>query len=186
MYEIRWHGRGGQGSFTGAKLLGTASAIYDDRFSQAFPSFGPERRGAPVLGFNRISDTPVHDRSEIEQCDAIIILDDTLWHEGYLSDLKENARVFINSTRTYADERVIAIDASALAQEILGRPITNTAMLGVFAAWGREMVTREACIQAIASSMKPAIADKNIKLFNAAYTAGEEASNEKLQNVASA
>jgi pyruvate ferredoxin oxidoreductase gamma subunit len=186
MYEIRWHGRGGQGSFTGAKLLGTAAAIHDDRFSQAFPSFGPERRGAPVLGFNRISDKPVHDRSEIEQCDAIIILDDTLWHDGYLNDLKENARVLINSTRSYEDKRIFAIDASALAQKLLGRPITNTAMLGVFAAWGKDMVTKEACMLAIASSMKTAIADKNIKLFNAAYAATEEAANEKLQNVASA
>lgn len=180
MYEIRWHGRGGQGSFTGAKLLGTAVALYDERFSQAFPSFGPERRGAPVLGFNRISDTPIHDRSEIKQCDAIIILDDTLWQEGYLDDLKENARVLINSTHTFDDPRIFAIDATALAEEVLGRPITNTAMLGIFAAWGKSMVTKEACIQAITSGMKPAIAEKNIKLFNAAYMAGEEAAHEKF------
>ncbi len=180
MYEIRWHGRGGQGSFTGAKLLGTAAALYDDRFSQAFPSFGPERRGAPVLGFNRISDTPVHDRSEIEKCDAIIILDDTLWLERYLDDLKDNAQILINSTRKYDNPRIIAIDAEAMAQEFLGRPITNTAMLGIFAARNPAMVTREACVHAITSSMKPAMARKNIDLFNAACKAGEEAVHEKL------
>jgi pyruvate ferredoxin oxidoreductase gamma subunit len=180
MYEIRWHGRGGQGGFTGAKLLGAAVALYDERFSQAFPSFGPERRGAPVLGFNRISDTKIHDRSEIKRCDAIILLDDTLWQEGYLDDLKENARVLINSTRRFDDPRIFAIDATSLAEEVLGRPITNTAMLGIFAAWGKSMVTKEACIKAIASGMKPAIAEKNIKLFNAAYMAGEEVAHETL------
>lgn len=180
MYEIRWHGRGGQGSFTGAKLLGMAAAIYDDRFSQAFPSFGPERRGAPVLGFNRISETPVHDRSEIEQCDAIIFLDDTLWDDRYLNDLKETGHVLINSVKAYNDSRVVAIDGESLAQEILGRPITNTAMLGVFAALNPAMVTREACIQAITASMKPALAQKNITLFNAACKTGEEAVHEKL------
>lgn len=180
MYEIRWHGRGGQGSFTGAKLLGTASAIHDNRFSQAFPSFGPERRGAPVLGFNRISDTPVHDRSEIEQCDVIIILDDTLWQERYLDDLKENGRILINSTQAYDDSRIFAFDAAAMAQDFLGRPITNTAMLGIFAARNTAMVTREACVQAISSSMKPAMARKNIDLFNAACKAGEEAVHEEI------
>lgn len=180
MYEIRWHGRGGQGSFTGAKLLGMAAALYDNRFSQAFPSFGPERRGAPVLGFNRISDTPVHDRSEIEQCDAIIFLDDTLWQDRYLADLKENARVLINSGQHYSDPRIIAIDGEALAQEFLGRPITNTAMLGIFAALNPAIVSREACIQAITASMKPTLAEKNIALFNAACIKGEETVNEKL------
>lgn len=180
MFEIRWHGRGGQGSFTGAKLLGTAAALYDNRYSQAFPSFGPERRGAPVLGFNRISDTPVHDRSEVEKCDAIIFLDDTLWQERYLLDLKEGARVLINSARTFTDPRIIAIDAEALAQSILGRPITNTAMLGVFAALNPAMVTEEACIQAIHSSMKANIAQKNSDLFTAASKAAQEAVHEKL------
>lgn len=180
MYEIRWHGRGGQGSFTGAKLLGMAAALYDDRYSQAFPSFGPERRGAPVLGFNRISDTPVHDRSEIEQCDAIIILDDTLWQESYLKDLKEDARVLINSSKTFDDPRIVALDAEALAQEILGRPITNTAMLGIFAAQYPAMVSKEACILAITATMKPALAQKNIALFHAACKRGEEATHEKL------
>ncbi len=180
MYEIRWHGRGGQGSFTGAKLLGAAAALYDDRFSQAFPSFGPERRGAPVLGFNRIADTPVHDRSEIERCDAIIFLDETLWQDRYLTDLKENARILINSAKSFDDPRICAIDATALAQEILGRPITNTAMLGLFSALNPAMVSREACIQAITASMKPTLAQKNIALFHAACEAGEEFLHEKL------
>lgn len=180
MYEIRWHGRGGQGSFTGAKLLGMAAALYDDRYSQAFPSFGPERRGAPVLGFNRISDTPVHDRSEIDSCDAIIILDDTLWQESYLKDLKPHARVLINSTKTFTDSRILALDAESLAQQILGRPITNTAMLGFFAANHPAMVSQAACLQAITASMKPALAQKNIDLFNAACQRGKEITDEKL------
>ncbi|MEI7885349.1 MAG: 2-oxoacid:acceptor oxidoreductase family protein [Clostridia bacterium] len=180
MYEIRWHGRGGQGSFTGAKLLGTAAAIYDNRFAQAFPSFGPERRGAPVLGFNRIANQPINDRSEIEQCDTIIILDDTLMSDSYLEDLKENAKILLNSTKEYFNKKIISIDATSLAQKILGKPITNTAMLGLFAALNKDIVTHNACIMAINSSIKNAIAQMNIELFIAAYKIGEDITNEKF------
>ena len=75
MIEVRWHGRGGQGSFTAARLLGLAASVYDERFAQAFPSFGPERRGAPVLGFTRIDDFKITDRSELDVCDYVIVLE---------------------------------------------------------------------------------------------------------------
>ena len=126
MKDIRWHGRGGQGSFTGAKLLGVAASIYDNRFAQAFPSFGPERRGAPVLGFNRIADEKIVDRSEIDQCDYIVVLDDTLWNDNYLDDLKDGALVLINTEKEYDyDKRIMTIDGTKLALEILGLPIAK-------------------------------------------------------------
>ena len=71
MIEIRWHGRGGQGAFTAARLLGDA-VVCDDKSALAFPSFGPERRGAPVLAFTRIDDAPIKDRSDVVDCDCAI------------------------------------------------------------------------------------------------------------------
>ena len=173
--EIRWHGRGGQGSFTGAKLLGVAASIHDDRFAQAFPSFGPERRGAPVLGFNRISDEKITDRSEIDKCDYIIFLDETLWNDNYLNDLKKDALVIINSDKSYSiDKRIRTIDATGMALEILEMPIANTAMLGYLAAISNNVVTYQACEKAMKSTLKPSIIDKNLKLLKAAYVMGKE------------
>ncbi|MBN2655966.1 MAG: 2-oxoacid:acceptor oxidoreductase family protein [Spirochaetales bacterium] len=168
--EIRWHGRGGQGSFTGAKLLGTAASLHDGRFAQAFPSFGPERRGAPVLGFNRISDNPITDRSEISLCDFIIFLDDTLWNERYYDDLKKEALILINTAdSSLANERIRTIDATGLALDVLGLPIANTAMLGALAALSGETVTREALVEALKSSLKPSVLEKNLILLEKAY-----------------
>lgn len=175
MFEVRWHGRGGQGSFTGAKLLGVASAIYDERYAQAFPSFGPERRGAPVLGFNRLSDTPITDRSEIEKCDRIVFLDETLFHEGYLNDLKSNAIILINSQKTFADPRIISFDATGLAIEVIGKPIANTAMLGFLAAVSVGEISLEGCLKAIESDMKPSMAKSNGLLLKQAYELGKRA-----------
>lgn len=172
MFEVRWHGRGGQGSFTGAKLLGVASAVYDQRYAQAFPSFGPERRGAPVLGFNRLSDVPITDRSEIEKCDRIVFLDETLFNEGYLADLKSNALILINSQKTFAHGSIMSFDATGLALEMIGRPLANTAMLGFLAAVSEGEITLNACIQAIQNDMKPSIAKGNVELLKRAYDIG--------------
>lgn len=175
MKEIRWHGRGGQGSFTGAKLLGVAAAIYDDRFAQAFPSFGPERRGAPVLGFNRISDKKIVERDEISMCDYVVVLDDTLWNEAYLDDLKEGGLALINSDSKISDDpRVKVIDATKMALEILGLPIANTAMIGFLAALSEGVVTYDACENALVSSLKPSIVEKNKALLKSAYDFGKE------------
>lgn len=172
--EIRWHGRGGQGSFTGAKLLGIAASIHDSRFAQAFPSFGPERRGAPVLGFNRVSDEKITDRSEIQQCDYIIILDDTLWNDRYLMDLKENSLILINTKKEFPhDPRIKTIDATGLALEILGMPIANTAMLGFLTALSKDVVTYRACEKALKEALKPSILEKNLILLDKAYGLGK-------------
>lgn len=173
MFEIRWHGRGGQGSFTGAKLLGVAAAIHDDVYAQAFPSFGPERRGAPVLGFNRISSEKITDRSEIKTCDYIVFLDDTLYDDSVLDDLKDSdGLVLINTQRESWHEKVKCIDATQIALDELGIPIANTVMLGFLAAYAEHAVSYEACAEAIKSSMKPNLAEKNIKAFKIAYEKG--------------
>lgn len=173
MVEVRWHGRGGQGSFTAAKLLGVAASIFGDSYAQAFPSFGPERRGAPVLGFNRIADEKISDRSEVNECDFAVVLDDTLWGDAVLSGLKDDSVIIINTSTpekfSGLKNRVITIDATAMALEILGRPINNTAMMGALAAAGG-FVKPEQCISAIESVMKPSIASKNVELFKTAYS----------------
>jgi pyruvate ferredoxin oxidoreductase gamma subunit len=175
MIEIRWHGRGGQGSFTGAKLLGVAASIYEGKYAQAFPSFGPERRGAPVLGFNRISDTQIRERSEISKCNFIVFLDDTLWNESYLNDLKEDSFVLINTDKEIkGDKRIKCLNATQLALDIMGKPIANTGMFGFLIAFADKELSSNSCIEAIKATMKPSIAGKNVEIFNEAYKLGKE------------
>ena len=133
MTEILWLGRGGQGAFTAAKLLGAAySNKGDDFHALAFPSFGPERRGAPVRAFTKLDGKPVLDRSETEKADYIIILDETLYSDGLGSLLKESGKFLINS-KTRTGEKIIAFDGNSIAAE-LKLPTANTIMLGALSA----------------------------------------------------
>jgi pyruvate ferredoxin oxidoreductase gamma subunit len=137
--EIRWHGRGGQGAVTSAELLALA-AIEEDKFAQAFPSFGPERRGAPVLVFNRVSETShIRARFSVINPDVVIILDSGLLSvTDVTSGLKEGGTVIINTPKTIVDIKsdlqgpwkLAAVNATAIAREVLGVPIVNTTMLG--------------------------------------------------------
>ena len=180
MIEVRWHGRGGQGSFTVARLLGLAASVYDGKYAQAFPSFGPERRGAPVLGFTRIDDYKITDRSELDVCDYVIILDETLWGADVKVGLKENSIVLINTKnperyQAELSQRVVGLDATQMALDYLGIPITNTAMLAALVAI-TGVVEIESCKSTIEDSMNPKIAGKNIALFD--YVVKEVASRE--------
>lgn len=134
MKEIRWHGRGGQGAFTASKLLG-AAAILEGKYALAFPSFGPERRGAPIQAFTKIDDKAITDRSVVKKCDYMLFLDETLFNPAVINDLKEGGKIIINSIspEKYEDERIIAFNANQIAEEILKRPVTNTALLAAFA-----------------------------------------------------
>jgi pyruvate ferredoxin oxidoreductase gamma subunit len=135
MIEIRWHGRGGQGAFTAAKILGAASLI-DNKFSLAFPSFGPERRGAPIQAFNKIDSKAIIDRSEIKNCDYLIFLDDSLFSTDYLKDLKDDGVALINTAtpeKFNAFSQIRSIDANQIALKIIRKPISNTALLGALA-----------------------------------------------------
>lgn len=179
MIEVRWHGRGGQGSFTIARLLGMASSVYGGKYAQAFPSFGPERRGAPVLGFTRVSEEKITDRSEVDACDFVVVLDETLWGDNVLAGLKEKGMVIINTDtpEKYSEvtsHKVITLDATTLAMEHLGRPITNTAMMGALVAMS-EFVSLDDCKEAIRASMKSKVAEKNCILIEKAYEMIKEA-----------
>lgn len=139
LIEIRWHGRGGQGAVTSAELVALA-AIGEGKFAQAFPSFGPERRGAPVLAFNRISpDQPVRIRAAVEYPDIVVVLDPSLLSiTDVTSGLKEDGTIIVNSPEGLLDIksklgnqwRIAVINATAIARETLGVPIVNTTMLG--------------------------------------------------------
>jgi len=141
MIEIRIHGRGGQGAVTSAELIATA-AINQGNFAQAFPSFGPERRGAPVQAFARIDKKRIRTREKIYHPDVVLVLDPTLFKITKVTDgLKENGIVILNSNLSEEEirkllggykGRLALVDATKIAIEELGLPITNTTMLGAF------------------------------------------------------
>jgi len=162
MKEILWHGRGGQGAFTAAKLLGAAYVSgYDNKYALAFPSFGPERRGAPIRAFTKLSEAPIGDRSEIVRADYIIYLDETLFSKAAFSELKDGGKIILSTNKTFNDERVITIDGNAIANKVLGLPITNTIMLGAFAVVSA-IVSLEAIELAIRENMPEKLHAKNI------------------------
>ena len=139
MIEVRFHGRGGQGAVTSAELMALA-AIAEGKYAQAFPSFGPERRGAPVQAFLRISDQPIRLREKIYQPDVVVVLDPSLLATGNVkAGLKAGGTLVANSSKPVAavqgecgfNGRTAVADASKIAEEELGVPITNTTMLGV-------------------------------------------------------
>ncbi len=139
LIEIRWHGRGGQGAVTSAELLAKA-AINEDKYAQAFPAFGAERRGAPVLAFDRISSqVPIRVRAEITTPGVVVVLDSSLLRVvNVTAGLKVKGTLVINSHKTLSEIetnfghkwRLAVIDATRIAREVLGVPIVNTAMLG--------------------------------------------------------
>ena len=139
LIEIRWHGRGGQGAVTSAELLAKA-AISEDKFAQAFPSFGPERRGAPVQAYVRIDPTKsVRIRSGITEPDVVVVLDPGLMGiVNVQSGLKAGGIVIVNTPKTPDEVRkeysikgkLATVDATKIAKELLGVPITNTTMVG--------------------------------------------------------
>lgn len=174
MKEIRWHGRGGQGGFTASRLLGIAASVHGNKHALAFPSFGPERRGAPVLAFTKIDDTKIHDRSEVQESDFVVVMDETLVVPDIIKGIRLGACILINTenieryTSLLKDFKVIGIDATSIAMEILGRPITNTAMYGALAA-ASGLVSLESAQESIRTEMKPKLAELNVKIVERAF-----------------
>lgn len=165
MIEIRWHGRGGQGAFTASKILG-AAAVYSGKYALAFPSFGPERRGAPIQAFTKISEDEIKDRSVIIKCDSIVFLDDTLYTSDALNDLKEGGKVLIN-TKTpekFANQNIVTIDADAISTKILQRPVSNTAMLALLVT-DLGIVSKEKIKEVLHLYLSEKIARKNEEII---------------------
>lgn len=146
MFAVRIHGRGGQGAVTAAELLSVA-AFDEGRHAQAFPTFGSERTGAPVVSFCRIDDRPIRLREPITDPDAVVVADPTLLHQVDLfAGLDPGDFLLVNTSRDLAElglgdllerlgtEHVVSVPASEIAREHLGRPMPNAALLGAFAA----------------------------------------------------
>ncbi|MEN6519751.1 MAG: 2-oxoacid:acceptor oxidoreductase family protein [Armatimonadota bacterium] len=140
--EIRWHGRGGQGAKTVALLLGDA-ALSEGKYIQAFPEYGPERTGAPVQSFNRISEEPITIHCHAKNPDVVVVLDPTLIGPvDVTAGLAPDGIVIVNTGLTAAEmkkklnldgRKLYTLDASTIAKETIGRDIPNTPMLGALA-----------------------------------------------------
>jgi pyruvate ferredoxin oxidoreductase gamma subunit len=182
MFEVRIHGRGGQGVVTAAELLSIA-AFAERRYAQAFPSFGSERMGAPVVAFCRIDDAEIRSREPIEEPDALIVQDPTLVHQVDLfSGVGGDAYLLINTARrleeldlgevvsTLHPERVRAVPATEIARRCLGRPLPNAALLGAFAAL-TGAVSLGSVTDAIRGRFPNTVADGNATAAAEAYAA---------------
>ena len=139
MIQIKWFARGGQGGFTACRLMALAAAEETGSYVQAFPSFGPERRGAPVFGFTRIDQRPIRDHSQIYDYDYAIVIDPTLLEtQDVMAGLAPGGTAFINSERTPEElglkgGKVVTFNADAISEAILGARISNTAMMAMAA-----------------------------------------------------
>jgi len=173
MLQIRIHGRGGQGVVTAAEVLSIA-AFAQGRHAQAFPSFGSERTGAPVVSFCRIDDRAIRLREPILAPDVLIVQDPTLLHQvDVFQGLHRDGYVLINSKRSFgalglADieqrfrrERLITVPATEIALKHLGRPLPGAVLLGGFAALSG-LITLDAVAQAIRGTFSGPVADANI------------------------
>jgi len=187
MLEIRWHGRGGQGVVTAARML-AAAALRDGKFFQAFPEFGPERRGAPVQAFTRIDDKPVRVFSQITDPQVVVILDSTLIGKVPVADgLRPDGIVVANYAGSPSElkqrlglngQKVYTVNATEIANRILGRPITNTPMVGALirttGALSLDVV--EAQLRETFAKLKGDLIDRNVAALKEAYeqVKGEE------------
>jgi pyruvate ferredoxin oxidoreductase gamma subunit len=180
MFQVRFHGRGGQGVVTAAELL-AAAAFSEGRHAQAFPSFGSERMGAPVMSFCRIDDKPIRTHEPVTEPDALIIQDPTLLHQAELfAGLGSQGYMLINSARDFADlgleefvggfvrDRLLVVPASSLAMTHLGRPLPGAPLLGGFAAL-TGVVSLDAVVAALADRFADPVAEGNAAAARAAF-----------------
>jgi pyruvate ferredoxin oxidoreductase gamma subunit len=180
MFEVRVHGRGGQGVVTAAELLSVA-AFREGKYAQAFPTFGSERTGAPVTAFCRIADSTIRAREPIVEPDAVVVQDPTLLRQvDVFGGVGPDAYVLVNTTRSLDDlglaqlavrlrpDRLVAVPATELARTHLGRPLPNAALLGAFAAL-TGVVSLESVAEAIRGRFSGATGDGNIAAATAAF-----------------
>jgi pyruvate ferredoxin oxidoreductase gamma subunit len=180
MFQVRIHGRGGQGVVTAAEILSIA-AFLEGKHAQAFPTFGSERMGAPVAAFCRIDDHPIRLREPVVAPDALIIQDATLLHRVPLFDgLADSGYVLINSTQALEElainesgkpllaVRCAILPATRIGLQFIGRPIPNAALLGGFVALTR-VLSIDSVAEAIKNKFPGAMGEKNVAAAGAAY-----------------
>ena len=180
MFQVRIHGRGGQGVVTAAEMLSIA-AFGEGRYAQAFPSFGSERTGAPVVAFCRISDHEIRLREPVMEPDALIIQDPTLLHQAdVFAGLKRDGYILINTNRNFDElgladflkdwrhDRLCTVSATDLSRKHLGRPMPNVPLLGGFAAVSG-IIKLESLVNAIKGKFSGKVAEGNIAAVTAAF-----------------
>ncbi len=176
MLEVRWHGRGGMGSVTSAELFASA-AIDEGKYAQSFPSFGPERRGAPVVAFLRISDEFIRIRTNIDTPDIVVVVDPKLLDQiDVTTGLKEHGKIVVNSNKSPEQLKaqygfkwaVASVDGSKIARETIKLPITNTAMMGALERV-TEVVGMESLVERLKGRFGPR-AEANIDAMKRAYS----------------
>ncbi|MBV8107305.1 MAG: 2-oxoacid:acceptor oxidoreductase family protein [Hyphomicrobiales bacterium] len=181
MFEVRIHGRGGQGVVTAAEMLSVA-AFLEGKHAQAFPSFGSERTGAPVVAFCRISDREIRLREPIQNPDALIVQDPTLFKALDVTEgLKPDGYLIVNTARSlsemHLDEvvkrlpagRALTVPATELAMKFINRPAPNTALLGAFAA-EVGVVSLNSVLEAIRRAFPGNVGEANVEAAKAAHT----------------
>ena len=180
MFQVRIHGRGGQGVVTAAEMLSIA-AFLEGRHAQAFPSFGSERTGAPVVAFCRIDDREIRLREPVLEPDALIIQDPTLLHQvDVFGGLARDGYVLINTSRSFEAlglgefartlraERLCTVPATELALKHVGRPLPNAALLGGFAAVSGR-ISLDSVAAAIRQKFEGKVAEGNVAAASAAH-----------------
>ena len=180
MFQIRIHGRGGQGVVSGAEMLSVA-AFLEGRYAQAFPSFGSERMGAPVMAFCRIDDREIRLREPVMEPDALIIQDPTLLHQVDLfNGFGPRGYILLNSTRAFEAlglteflrklrfERVCTLPATEIALKHVGRAVPNVPLLAGFAAISGQL-RLASVVAAIRDKFPAALAEKNVAAAEEAY-----------------
>jgi pyruvate ferredoxin oxidoreductase gamma subunit len=185
MFSVRIHGRGGQGAVTAAEMLSVA-AFTEGRHAQAFPTFGSERTGAPVVAFCRIDDRQIRLREPISNPDALIVQDPTLIYQVNLfGGMDPSGFLLVNTSKaldelglgdmvtSYDPHRAMAVPATELAREHLGRPLPNAALLGAFAALTGQ-VSLESVTRAILQRFSGTVGEGNAKAAEAAHAHVQE------------
>lgn len=176
--EFRWHGRGGQGAWTASEILARA-AIHEGKYIQSFPEFGPERMGAPVKAYTRISDEPIRLHCAVYNPQVAAVMDPTLLVTVPVTEgLGKTGILIVNTPKEpkeikeelkMAEGNVWTVPATDIAMRILGREITNTAMLGVVAR-ATGIVKMESIEKAVKERFPEQLAEKNIGVIKEAYS----------------
>jgi len=176
LVEIRWHGRGGQGIVSVSRLLAEA-ALMDNKHVQSFPEFGPERSGAPVRGFTRISDAAINVHSQIYNPNIVVVVDPTLLGNNVTSGLAKDGAIVANTELTPEElsksisihnVHVYTINAKRIALDVLGRPIYNTAMLGALIKVA-PLASLESVATVVRARFPGTLGEKNVEAVKRAH-----------------
>jgi pyruvate ferredoxin oxidoreductase gamma subunit len=180
--EIRWHGRAGQGVVTATVTLADALSAEKDIFVQAFPEFGAEKRGAPILAFNRISKKPIRTRSQVYYPDIVVVTDPSLLGMVDISSgAKDDSFFLLNTTfdiglirdrLSLGNRKIYTLDAYAIAEKELGRAIPNVPMVAALMKVSGLMEQEQAMVRiekSLSKKLRPEVVEKNIRTIDRAF-----------------